>query len=1419
MPNTRAGHYMGIFMTGIVIMMDVSVWVMSGFGFIVRKYQDWFFRPERKPPDKQNEWERSERRRLRMGRRRLLQTLVLLSSMPEIVRCGSRKDVAFMSADSLKHLTRKQAESIRRTLRDTKDEELLQTLQAITGVCDSGASNFSTYDENDFIPGSLQYTKGKEQVIEGIAGGLTIEGRGTVRYEVVDSHGVTQVIEGPGLLIRQLPTRLLPPQKIMPTNIKGYYRINGEGAKFIFANNSGVVNTPFNSRTGLPTMTMFRSVDQSASKLEYALYNCVVQENNQNLSPTQRETLRWHWRLGHANMATIRWLGTSGMLGRLSKRLAKAQETPMCATCQYGKQVRRSIGTFRSVTDANKIGGITKNKLEPGQEIAVDQFEVEKRGRKFYTKGKEKETEKFYGGTIFVDIATGFTKVYFQVSLGSVETLRAKHAFEREAELHGVRVKNYRTDNGVFTKEEFMDEIMGAKQGITVSGVGAHHQNGCAERGIRTVVTKARSMLLHAKLRWPDETSDDLWPMAMGHASNLNNLIPNINEGLSPEEKFARSFKRTDRLINIPVWGCPTYVLQPTLQDGKKLPKWQPRSRRAQFVGWSPLHASNVALVRNLTTGSISPQFHVVFDNWFETISVPDELEEPPVWDVILTRSRFEANVDPEDLLNYDLADEWLSKEELTARRVEEQRKRTRWERTASAFKKKKMDSGTPVDNQVGPDGRGSSQKKTKKVSFSDSRAESPELSTPTPPGMVDRGSKVEGLEEVPIPSGPTSVSEGAPPVTPTPRVDETDTTELRRSTRTRTGIDRTTYNKLGTPKGYSTTKGTMGGVDTYVKYVQNVLANPPQSLERAVAYWTLVNMDPETGEMDDFMPHLTPMGLKATRQGRSTDDPTYNDALTGEHSKQFEEAMTREIRELEGRDAWTGVLRSSVPKGIQIVPLTWVFKIKRLPNGDLDKFKARICVRGDLQKVTDECTYAPVVKWPTIRSVLAFAIKNNLCTRQIDFANAFVQGKLPKDKQVYCQVPKGWGYYDDNMVLKLNRGLYGMVQSPLYWFSTVKASFIKLGYRQSKYDQCLFINDKKKTIALLYTDDCLCFGYSNQDLDELVEGLRKYHDLDDKNKRRDVYEYLGIELNTIGNSVQLLQEGLTNKILRTVGMDNCTSNETPAKEEPLSPDTDGEPFDEEWDYASVVGMLMYLVNTRPDIQFAVHQCSKYSSVPRASHANAVRKICRYLQGTRKRGITFKNKMVDSTDLRIDCYVDASFAPRYKLGNTSEYAKSRTGYIIRIDDVPVSFASKQQTEVALSTTEAEYIALSTAMRELLWIRRLVDDIATGLSVKYDRVARIKKRIISSVYEDNTAAIAIAKRPDFTPRTRHLHTKYHHFKDQLGINNDGTGIVLEHIATEDQIADIFTKGLGNMQFVKLRDLLMGWICETPTDEEN
>ena len=656
----------------LLIVMDFTLLILAfGWSNVSLSLPSW---PSWWPPQPPLPLSFRHRRRTRL--RTLASAVSLLYALPAFVLGTDAFALAGLDGVATSHYTPTQAATMRSVLQAASSTTVLSSVQGFHAVVDTGCSKFATPTIDDFDPGSFRPST-SNHIMHGIAGGLTIAGTGTVRYEVLDHYGRVQSLRGPGLLIKDLPVRLIPPQVAMATDSVGHFQINGEGGKFYFAHDGGVVNTPLDLHSNLPMVIAFHDATQSAATLHKSLYACVTNETNQNLGPTQKETLRWHFRLGHASLASIRWLGQRNLLGSLSSRITKVTDTPLCGTCQYGRQTRRPTGVTHHTIPPDKVGGIIGDKLTPGAEIAVDQYETRTRGRRFDTAGRERPEDKFAGGTIFCDVASGYTRCYPQVSLGGSETIRSKIQFEREALAHGVVIRGYRTDNGIFTKEAFMSELDSKNQLITSCGVGAHHQNGVAERSIRTLVERSRTVLLHAQLRWMDETSVELWPMAMQHTSYLINVIPNIHEGLSPEEKFSQSFHGTNRLSNLPVWGCPAYVLQPQLQDKKKLPKWEPRSRRGQYLGWSPLHASNVALVRNLKTGYISPQFHLIFDNWFETVVTDDSEDPPAIWEVLVTNSYFRSNLDPDDLNNLDLGDEWLSADELLARRQAADRARS----------------------------------------------------------------------------------------------------------------------------------------------------------------------------------------------------------------------------------------------------------------------------------------------------------------------------------------------------------------------------------------------------------------------------------------------------------------------------------------------------------------------------------------------------------------------------------------------------------------------------------------------------------------------------------------------------------------------------------------------------------------------
>lgn len=272
--------------------------------------------------------------------------------------------------------------------------------------------------------------------------------------------------------------------------------------------------------------------------------------------------------------------------------------------------------------------------------------------------------------------------------------------------------------------------------------------------------------------------------------------------------------------------------------------------------------------------------------------------------------------------------------------------------------------------------------------------------------------------------------------------------------------------------------------------------------------------------------------------------------------------------------------------------PSAWAFKIKRSPDGSISKHKARFCVRGDkqIEGVDVFETFAPAVAWPTARCLLAFTLKNHLATRQVDFSNAFVQSELPPGEQAFVEVPRD--FRDPNghdIVLKLNKSLHGMRSALFHWCNKIKASLEAHGFERSEDDYCLFHRKKDGLILLLYVDDVILFHKSDKIIDEFIEELRKEYKLTaeeiDQDAHRAVYQFLGIELidqkqrepgtdsdtetavqvNT-SRSIMLRQTKLVDSILKTVHMVDCK----PA----LCMDRDGAPFDEDWEYATVVGKL-----------------------------------------------------------------------------------------------------------------------------------------------------------------------------------------------------------------------------------------------------
>lgn len=534
------------------------------------------------------------------------------------------------------------------------------------------------------------------------------------------------------------------------------------------------------------------------------------------------------------------------------------------------------------------------------------------------------------------------------------------------------------------------------------------------------------------------------------------------------------------------------------------------------------------------------------------------------------------------------------------------------------------------------------------------------------------------------------------------------------------------------------------------------------------------------------------PVAYKAT-----TSDPdllSYDEAMNDTaHAKDWQAAAAKEIQSLVEQKTWIEVPMSDAKS--KILPGTWVFRRKRTPDGTIKKFKARYCVRGDLQEGDFE-TFAPVVAWSTVRLFLVLSIVLEWTTCSIDFSSAFVQATLENPVWIHC--PRGFtSSHGAGTCLQLRKSLYGLAVAPRLWHKHLVSALKKMNFVASKYDTCLMT--RPGMMLVMYVDDCGIAAKDPDSIDTFITDLKSRGF--ELTKEGSFAEFLGIKFEpTSDGGIHMTQSGLIKKIITATNMTDCNPNWTPATQLGLGADEDGPPMKESWGYSSIVGMLLYLsTNTRPDIAFAVSQVARFSTFPKQSHATAVKTIVRYLSRTSDKGMY----VLPSKKLRIENYVDADFAGLFKRENDNDpvSVKSRTGYLITLANCPLVWKSQLQTAISLSTLEAEYSALSSSLRVVLHLRALLIEVSKAVALDPIKLSTIHCR----AFEDNNGALSLAVNQRITNRTKYFLVKWHHFWQYV---SNGT-LTIEKISTTEQRADYLTKGLSRDVFEKIRKLVQGW----------
>ena len=1346
-----------------------KIWPLAQF------FKDHFVLPQpRKPPDKMHTTNLNKNQINKNTLKESLQRLALISSiniLASLPSVNAKTDMAalrrvkkycnFMGLVLPSLIT---DPLVLDSLRDYAASALVSQYDLVDGafhfIVDTGCSTSASPHKEDF---ESLFDLAKPITLHGIAGNSQVTQAGMMRFQCINTRGEVTLVRTPGFYDTNLHVRLFSPQAYFLSRPRrnGKFTISWSKA-FLDLNNGASVNgKPANDilpcivdhSSRMPLLTCFHDVDKVAQTMQ--INNGIVDVDSDNLTSTQRQLLRFHFKLGHLGFKYLKWVLSSGLFGPLGMKCAdKDIPNPPCQACLQGGQQRNpTAGNVH--TQVNK-GATKRDQLIPGQRVFSDQYVSSAPGRNYNGRGQTQSSLTYKGGTVFADAASSYISIHHQMGFTATETISSKIAFEREASSVGVSVSQYNTDNGVYTSKDFTLELAKHNQTSRLSGVGAHHHNGPAESAIKNLTRRARIFMFHAALRWPDHYDKSLWPLAMSHAVHLHNHTPRRQDGLCPVEIWSSSKSNYAHLQSAHPWGCPVYVLDPRLQDGFKIPRWEPRSRRGVYMGVSPLHASTVALVLNPNTNRLSPQFHCVFDDYFETVHHKGD-KPPPMWEDLVINSRFRNDIED------DVDDTWDKPVTPVV--------------------------STPRSEQHRPP----------------PSAERP--ATASPPVTVPPMPQTSPSETAPVTAPPTPVEVPEP---------QSEPVGPRRSTRVRKPVDRFTPDKA---HGYAS-------IQRFAKRLITCLCL--FSTHRQVYdvnYATALALDPNYGVLDGFssLPpdFLTsnPWMFKA-KKTHDPDTPTIREALTGPYRDDFLDAMSVEIDELEAHTTWSvqkiaDIAPVTRPDGTtytpQIVPLTWAYKIKRWPNGLLRKVKARICVRGDLQTegVDDVwATYAPVASWSSIRMLTVLALQNNWVTKQIDFSNAFVQA--PLDRDVYVALPPMFddkcGLDPKSLCLKLNRSLYGMRDAPKLWNDFLEKGLRRAQFTPSHEDPGVYYG--RGMAIVVYVDDVLFFGPDGDAMEVVINELQSdgFELKREKSGDDTAYNFLGIHISETDGVIKLTQHGLIKKFLATVGMTDCNAKQTPCSTTPLGADIDGPPHDEPWEYASAVGMLMYLAgNAHPETAFAVHQCARYAHSPRHSHTIAIKHLAKYFKGIldHEQGLIYK----PTQDLALNCYVDADFAGLWGYEDDQDpvCVRSRSGYVFTMGDCPVHWTSKLQTEIALSTTEAEYISLAQALREFIPLRRAFDDMLVAFGLDTDHPPTVK----STIFEDNNGAISTARTPKMTPRTKHIAVKYHFVKTLFSRPDPETVFSLVKIDTLIQKADIFTKGLTADGFLRLRRLLCNY----------
>nr|CAE04657.2 OSJNBa0061G20.13 [Oryza sativa Japonica Group] len=456
--------------------------------------------------------------------------------------------------------------------------------------------------------------------------------------------------------------------------------------------------------------------------------------------------------------------------------------------------------------------------------------------------------------------------------------------------------------------------------------------------------------------------------------------------------------------------------------------------------------------------------------------------------------------------------------------------------------------------------------------------------------------------------------------------------------------------------------------------------------------------------------------------------------------------ATEEELRSIEENQTWS---LAKLPAGYKAIGLKWVYKLKKDPSGAIVKHKARLVAKGYVQQqgVDFDEVFAPVARMETVRLLVALAAQKGWEIHHMDVKSAFLNGDL--EEEVYVVQPPG---FDDktnaSKVLKLRKALYGLRQAPRAWNAKLDSTLLSLKFNKSATESAVYV----RGVGGLKAD-----SGSNKEIDAFKLQMNQRFNMSDLDF---LSYYLGMEVVQKREGIFLSQSAYAGKILERTGMEGGNPTQVPMEARlKLSKEGTGECVDPT-EYRSIVGSLRYLVNTRPDLAYSVGYASRFMEKPTSEHWAAVKHILRYISGTIKTGCWYGREEVGNAKL-------VGFSDSDMAGDLDD-RKSTTGVLFRYGGSLISWQSQKQKVVALSSSEAEYIAATTAACQGIWLSRLIAELLDAEPGQ------------TTLMIDNKSAINLCKIPVFHDRSKHIDTRYHFIRECV----EKKQIAVEYVCSED-----------------------------------